>query len=140
MSDDCTCGKHVGIGAGGRHVGGWTDLGCAVHQGDRPPWMKLDDWMDENAHKAHEGEQVKPGVDDVRWTVEDIRREREEQLLKQLGDYRTAVEDIKTVIGNRLLAAVEDDDMGAAESFAFGQITGILTRVPKAFGNGVTDD
>lgn len=53
---NCTCRKHIGIGAGGRHVGGWTDPDCKVHLGERPPWMKLDDWIDEWHDKYGPGE------------------------------------------------------------------------------------
>jgi hypothetical protein len=56
MSEDCTCGKHIGIGAGGAHVGGFTDPNCVVHKGERPPWMKLDDWM-----KPYEALGIPPG-------------------------------------------------------------------------------
>lgn len=55
MSNElCTCRKHIGIGAGGRHVGGWTDPDCVVHKGERPPWMKLDDWMDGQDWGGHD--------------------------------------------------------------------------------------
>ena len=74
-------------------------------------------------------------IDPVRMFVEDLRRDREDQMLADIRVYRKILETIRNVVSSRLISAADDDDLTAVEAFVLGEITGILIQEPTEGAN-----